>query len=143
VSYQAIETLIPHRGPMLLIDAVVASGEHDIVCRARVRDGNLFLRGRTMRTVICLEYMAQAVAAFAGLHTKEPGVPRVGYLIAANMKLSAASLELGDELVVAATRIWGDSALGKFECTVTRLDIRVAEATVSVYQPPMAAGAPA
>jgi predicted hotdog family 3-hydroxylacyl-ACP dehydratase len=128
---------------MLLIDAVVASGEHDIVCRARVRDGNLFLRGRTVRTVVCLEYMAQAVAAFAGLRSTEPGPPRVGYLIAANMKLSAAGLELGDELLVLAKRIWGDSALGKFECTVTRMDISVAQATVSVYQPPMAAGAPA
>lgn len=144
MSYQAIETLIPHRGPMLLIDAVLASSADDIVCGARIREGNLFLRDGKLRTVVCLEYMAQAVAAFAGLQARQPGPPRVGYLIAANrVTLSAARLALGDELRISAKRIWGDSALGKFECSVARLECSIAQATVSVYQPPIAAGAPA
>jgi predicted hotdog family 3-hydroxylacyl-ACP dehydratase len=122
---------------MLLIDAVLASGDEDIACRARVREGNLFLRGRSLRSVVCLEYMAQAVAAFAGLQAKLPGPPRIGYLIAANrVTLLAASLELGDELEIKAKRIWGDSALGKFECSVLRRGTTVAEAVISVYQPP-------
>jgi predicted hotdog family 3-hydroxylacyl-ACP dehydratase len=142
VSHQAIETLIPHRGAMLLLDAVVTSSAEEIVCRAKVREGNLFLRRGRLRSVVCLEYMAQAVAAFAGLQAQQPGPPPVGYLIAATrMTLFSPSLVLGDEIDVAARRVWGDSALGKFTCTVTRGGSAVAEAAVSVYQPPLAAQA--
>jgi len=144
VSHQAIETLIPHRGAMLLLDTVLASSSDEIVCRARVREGNLFLRGQHMRSVVCLEYMAQAVAAFAGLQATEAGPPRVGYLIAATrMTLNQPSLCLGDEIDVLAKRVWGDSALGKFACSVTLRDATVAEAMVSVFQPPPAAQVPA
>ena len=128
---------------MLLLDSVVSSTADQIVCRACVRQGNVFLRGDSMRSVVCLEYMAQAVAAFAGLHANGSGPPRIGYLIAATrVTLQRERLCVGDELDVSATRVWGDSALGKFSCSVTCAGDLVAEATVSVYQPPRAAGAP-
>ncbi|MEY4581094.1 MAG: hypothetical protein RL701_5797 [Pseudomonadota bacterium] len=136
----AITRFIPHRGSMLFIDSIVASGPEHVECRARVRADNPFQRAGSVRAVVCLEYVAQAVAAYAGLQSETSGQARIGYLIAANrLTLSAASLELGDELVVHAKRLWGESTLGKFECAVIRLGITIAQATVSVYQPPLRA----
>lgn len=40
-----IETAIPHRGPMLLIDEVVEQTETRIVCRKRFRADEFFLQG--------------------------------------------------------------------------------------------------
>jgi predicted hotdog family 3-hydroxylacyl-ACP dehydratase len=145
VSHPAIEKLIPHRGAMLFIDAVIAGSEDDIACRARIRRDNLFLRapGGWLRSVVCLEYMAQTVAAYAGLHAHrlgQLGAERVGFLVAASrVLLGVPRLELGDELDISASRLWGDADLGKFECAVARGGVRIAEATLSVYRPPLAA----
>jgi predicted hotdog family 3-hydroxylacyl-ACP dehydratase len=125
---------------MLLVDAVVAQGEESVECRARVREDNPFQRSGSLRAVVCLEYMAQAVAAFAGLRSADPGPPRIGYLIAANrLVLSAAGLAVGDELSVHAKRVWGEASLGNFECSVVRLGVTIAQGTLSVYRPPPAA----
>jgi predicted hotdog family 3-hydroxylacyl-ACP dehydratase len=147
VSYPDIERLIPQRGAMLLLDAVTADGADEIVCRASVRPDNLFLRpaesGPWLRAAVCLEYMAQTVAAYAGLHALregERGAARIGYLIAASgVELRVARLALGDELEISAQRLWGDAGLGKFAAAVERRGTRVAVATLSVYRPPAAA----
>jgi predicted hotdog family 3-hydroxylacyl-ACP dehydratase len=139
-----ISELIPHRGPMLLLDAVTVAGEDSIACTARVREDNPFLRCGVMRSAVCLEYMAQAAAAFAGFLAREPGPPRVGYLIGVNrLVLRAESVALGDELSVQAKRGWGDSSLGQFSCSVARHGAVIAYAKLSVYRPPPAAVDPA
>ena len=145
MSHPDIEKLIPHRGAMLWLDAVTASGDDDITCRAAVRRDNLFLRppGDWLRAAACVEYMAQSVAAYAGLRAHRLGRPAavgLGFLVAASkVVLEVSRLELGDELEITASRVWGDAELGKFECTVARRGARIAEATLSVYRPPSAA----
>ena len=140
---RSIHALIPHRGPMLLIDAVVVASDDSIECAARVRNDNPFLRHGSMRPSVCLEYMAQTVAAFAGLCANEPGPAQIGYLIGANrVVLRAETLKLGDQLNVHARRRWGDVSLGQFECSVVRDGAVIAEAVISVYRPRAAAAVP-
>ena len=45
-------------------------------------------------------------------------------------------------LEITVQRVWGDSGLGKFEASVSRGGQRIASASLSVFQPPSAAGEP-
>lgn len=137
MNHPPIEQLIPHRHPLRLIDEVVSSEENGICCAASVAPGNVFLRGGKARGVLCIEYMAQAVAAFSGLSRSGDGPPRIGYLIAATrLTLAVDSLYAGDVLRIVAKRVWGDDALGKFECEVSRDGATIATGSLSVYLPP-------
>jgi predicted hotdog family 3-hydroxylacyl-ACP dehydratase len=91
--------------------------------------------------------MAQTVGALVGIWDRGKNQsPRPGYLIA----IPEATFELdrflvGDELLITAKRVWGDSELASFECDVALLargsapfegpgGNRVAKGQLSVYR---------
>lgn len=120
----------------MLIDEVLASDQDTITCSARVAPGNPYASAGKIRGVVCLEYMAQAIAAFSGSKTGAARRPRIGYLIAATqLALLAEAIYEGDSLRIEARRVWGDTALGKFDCSVSRGGELLASASLSVYMP--------
>jgi predicted hotdog family 3-hydroxylacyl-ACP dehydratase len=88
--------------------------------------------------VVVLEYMAQTIGALAGLRARASGEPpRVGFLLGTrDLSLSVPGFAVGDEIVVAAHRVFGDEAIGSFDCTATRAGVPVAAGTLNVYLPP-------
>jgi predicted hotdog family 3-hydroxylacyl-ACP dehydratase len=136
VTRRGVEGLIPHEPPSMLIDEVLASDQDTIVCSALVAPGNPYASAGKIRSVVCLEYMAQAIAAFSGTRAGGGRKPRIGYLIAATqLALLADALYEGDSLRIEARRVWGDTALGKFNCSVSRAGELLASASLSVYMP--------
>ena len=86
--------------------------------------------------VVATEYMAQCVAAYAGLQAIRRGdAIRTGYIIGArSIDLAVDNFSVGEELIVRAQYIWGDDILGKFECSVDAGGSRAASATLTVFQ---------
>ncbi|MCA9175747.1 MAG: beta-hydroxyacyl-ACP dehydratase [Planctomycetales bacterium] len=76
-----IEQAIPHRPPMLLLDAVLEIDPQRIVCRKTFREDEFFVQGHypgypLVPGVILCECTMQAGAVLLSQHTgDEPGVP--------------------------------------------------------------------
>lgn len=133
----AIEELVPHRPPMLLIDELTSADEHGATCRALVRADSPFLSAGKVPAWTALEYCAQCVAAYVGWLGFDNGeAPRVGFLVAArDFSLETDHFEPGEELAIDARLTFGQARVGRFECRVRRGESVVASASLSVYQP--------
>jgi predicted hotdog family 3-hydroxylacyl-ACP dehydratase len=138
--------LVPHAPPMLLIDRVIAHGENLTVCEVEVKPDSLFTVERDglreVPAIVGIEYMAQTVAAFAGLSArKERRAPRIGFLIGCReLRLETDAFAPGDVLTVEARRLFGENDLGSFACTITRDGRTLVTGTLTVYQGPLPDG---
>jgi predicted hotdog family 3-hydroxylacyl-ACP dehydratase len=134
-----VEQLVPHRGPMLLLDEVRRGDAKGIECRVLLRPDSPFVEAGRVRAAVAVEYMAQCVAAWVGLQGHARGEPvRIGYLVGAReVAFAVDEFRVGDELRIEATRVWGDDTLGHFECKVSRDGATVATGGLNVYRGPL------
>src|SRR5438552_53932 len=134
-TFPPLAELLPHSPPMILLDTVVDRDERSIACAVRVRPDMPFARDGHVPALLAIEYMAQAVAAYAGLLARDEGRPiRIGYLLGTReLTLDVERFDVGDELIVRARHVWGDATLGTFDCDIDRAGTRSAAATLNVY----------
>lgn len=135
-DFPPLRELLPHRGKMLLLDEVVDAGPTSVTCRVHIRSNSSFVEAGRVPVLVALEYMAQAVGAFAGLKARERGGPvRIGYLLGSrDVQFSGRDFRLGDDLLVEAHHVFGDEAIGAFDCKVTRRGTIEASGCLNVYQ---------
>jgi len=133
--------LVPHKPPMLLLDRVLSYSTDVVRCEVEIRSDSRFVEDGQVPAVIGLEYMAQAVAAFAGLTARsEKKEFRLGLLLGSReLRFETDGFLVGDRLVVEARRTWGESELGHFACRIEREAELLASGTLSVYQGQMPA----
>lgn len=142
----AVAQLVPHRPPMLLIDRVIAHGDNVTVCEVEVKADSLFTVERDGRrevpAVVGIEYMAQTVATFAGMSArKERRAPRIGFLIGCReLRLDTDAFPVGQVLTVEVRRLFGETDLGSFACTITHGGRTLVTGTLTVYQGPLPDG---
>jgi predicted hotdog family 3-hydroxylacyl-ACP dehydratase len=117
-----IDSLVPHKPPMVLLDEVVSHDASGTVCRVRVGPGRPFAdESGDLPIAVTLEYMAQCAAVRTGLRrwSEGKGAVRVGYLIGTRLlRFSRERLASGDELDVRAKEVWDDGELASFACGV-------------------------
>ena len=136
MSFPAVSELLLHRAPMILIDEVLEAAEGRVVTRVTLRSSSPFVENERVSAVVAIEYMAQTIAAYAGLRARAAGgVPRIGYLLGTReMTLEIDAFAVGDELTIEARHVWGDDQLGSFECEVRRAGRVLVTALVKVYE---------
>jgi predicted hotdog family 3-hydroxylacyl-ACP dehydratase len=144
-TYPPIEELIPHSGPMVLVDALVHWSEGEAACRLRVRERAPFVVDGKVESAVTIEYMAQTVAACLGYEELRGGAGvRVGMIIACKRFVAHAdALSVGDELAIDVKRVRGNELLSHFDCRVLREGALFSEATLTLYhaeKPPDEAG---
>ncbi len=133
-----IELVVPHRGAMCFLDRLLAWDEDSVVAEARIQAGGLFDESDGTPAWVGIEYMAQAVAAWAGCHARAAGrEPAIGFLLGSRRYAAAvARFATGAVLRVEARReILGDNGLGVFACRILEDETVLATANVSVYEP--------
>ncbi len=137
LTYPPMADLVPHEAALRLLDHVVHSEPEHLVCDVTVRSDAAFVEESGVQMVVTLEYMAQCVAAFAGMQARGSGqTVQIGYLIGCRqMTLNGDRIAIGTRLTVACKRVWGDNGLGSFECAVHDGPTCVASALLSVAQP--------
>ena len=134
-----IERVVPHRGTMRLVDRLVAWGEDSVAVEVRVPDEGPFCHAEGVPAWVGVEYMAQAIAAWAGCHARASGrEPSIGFLLGTRRYESRASwFRAGALLRGEATReLLGDNGLGMFSCRILGDGEELATANVSVFEPP-------
>lgn len=126
MSFPDLEELLPHAGPMCLLDRVLRHEEHETICAVRPADSAvLALPDGRIPSTVALEWMAQCIAVHGGLRAREEGEsPQPGlFLGARRATLPAGPFEADRELVVTARWVHG-RGLGAhaFACTLRIAD---------------------
>lgn len=102
-SAWALEELVPHAAPMILIDEVTANSDGKVGARVRITEESLFYEpNRGVPAYVGIEYIAQTVAALVGMRAKSSGGEvGLGYLLGArNYTAHVAYFPLGSLLTV-------------------------------------------
>ncbi|HDS1651314.1 TPA: hotdog family protein [Stenotrophomonas maltophilia] len=134
----AIEDVVPHRQDMCLLERIVHWDEDGIEAELVVPASGLFVEDGHVPAWIGIEYMAQAIAAWAGCRARAAGNrPQLGFLLGSRRYGSQRSgFPVGSRLrVQARCELLGDNGLGMFACRILAGDEEWATANVSVYEP--------
>ncbi len=120
ISYSMLE-LIPHGAPMSLLDHIVNYQAESLQAALTIREDSPFCTANGVPAYVGIEYMGQAVAAFAGWEARTQNMPiTVGFLVGARKYSSnCAYFKLGSTLEVTVSRITdaGDG-LSVFACRI-------------------------
>jgi predicted hotdog family 3-hydroxylacyl-ACP dehydratase len=131
-----IAEFLYHRAPMIFLDEIIDSGPDYLVAGVHIRQGIPFFEElRGVPAWIGLEYMAQAVAAFAGVRARADNKPvALGMLIGCRQYSSKIpSFVPGTRIEVRIRELASvENSLGSFDCALTTPD-RIAEGRIAVY----------
>ncbi|MEG9858998.1 beta-ketoacyl synthase N-terminal-like domain-containing protein [Stenotrophomonas sepilia] len=103
-----------------------------------VPEAGLFVEDDQVPAWVGIEYMAQAIAAWAGCRARAAGrPPQLGFLLGSRRYSSArSSFPSGSRLrVQARCELLGDNGLGMFACRILAGEEEWATANVSVFEP--------
>lgn len=133
-----IDDVLPHRDSMRLIDRLLDWQDTSVVVEVDVPSHGLFATPDGVPAWVGVEYMAQAIAAWAGAKARQAGgVPSIGFLLGtrrytAHQPFFAAGSCLRVE---AHCELMGENGLGMFACRILAGDTELAVANVSVFEP--------
>ena len=139
-SIPAVDELVPHASPMLLIDEVCSADPQTLHARVTIHKNSMFFEeGLGVPAYVGIEYIAQAVAAYSGWRGKQEdptSPPRIGYLLGTRkMTLACDWFQAGSCLDVFVKNIFEDEQMGVFEGEVRNRETVLVFAQINVYQP--------
>ncbi len=117
----AIEEVVPHRQDMCLLERITHWDQDTIEAELVVPEAGLFVENHEVPAWVGIEYMAQAIAAWAGCRARAAGKPpQLGFLLGSRRYNSArCSFPSGSRLrVQARCELLGDNGLGMFACRI-------------------------
>jgi len=132
-----IRTLVPHAGRMVLLDRVVSADEENLCAEVRIRPESLFCLDGVVGSWVGLEYMAQAIGAWAGYTARLRGEPiKRGFLLGTRRyECLRPFFPVGALLRVHVQRLLqGANGLASFECRIEDESGVIARANLSVFQ---------
>lgn len=135
-----IEQVLPHRPPMILIDSLDQYDEQSGICSVKISESSLFYDAdkQAVPSYIGVEYMAQAIAAFAGADALDAGLPvEIGYLLGSRKyQPKTAWFANGSELAIHVERLYEeDSGLRVFQCQIKHNNATLVDAKINVFLP--------
>jgi predicted hotdog family 3-hydroxylacyl-ACP dehydratase len=123
---------------MVLLDRVISADEESLCAEVSIRSDSLFCTAEGVGGWVGLEYMAQAVAAYAGYvaHLRGEAV-KIGFLLGTRrFECDRPFFSVGARLQVHIKRILqSENGMGSFECRIDDGAAQLASATLTVYQP--------
>ena len=150
-SFGSIETILPHRGTMLLLDGVSACTDETLTAYASVRADAWYVDADgAMPAWIGIELMAQAISAHVALLAmRAGGQARPGVLLGSRRyEAHIPAYARGARLRIEVKELLrGDEGHGAYECSIhhdqshdqkhdqNRSSVCCAEAVIKVYQP--------
>jgi predicted hotdog family 3-hydroxylacyl-ACP dehydratase len=133
-----VAELVPHAGDMMLLDEVLSCEGDTLSARATVRPCPFSQADGSLPPWLGLEFMAQAVSAWAGWQARQAGKPvRLGFLLGTrHYECRVDALPAGASLSIHVTRtLQDDLGMGVFHSRLLDGDREIAEARLNVYQP--------
>lgn len=133
LDIRAIEALLPHRPPFLLLDHVDAVSDDEIVARKAVSSDDWFFRGHfpghpVMPGVLIVEALAQAGAVLAARQSRFDPATQVMYFMAIEKARFRKPVLPGDLLKLRVVPLRKGSSIWKMRGEASVGDVVVAEA---------------
>ncbi|WP_279084871.1 3-hydroxy-fatty acyl-ACP dehydratase [Gilliamella apis] len=141
MQYQSVNSYLPHKTPMIMIDKVHLVNNKQSICSVKVtKDGILspFLnRDNQLPNFFAIELMAQTIGVWNGYHdTKKNHSPQLGMLLGGRaIKTTLPAFTLNSELIITANLVLFDAKLANFDCNITINQQCVASGKLNVYEP--------
>lgn len=135
-----IEQVVPHREPMILLNKLISYEQNSAICEVTISPASAFYSDNLhgVPSYIGTEYMAQAIAAYAGALAKDKGeAVKIGFLIGTRKyKTHTPIFSMGAVLQVTVSKLYQeDSRLSVFECCIKNNNTALCEAKINVFQP--------
>ena len=138
---EPIAPLMPHARTMCWLQTLVEASDEHLVAEATPGLDHPFAAPEGIDIWHGLEFMAQAVAAWAGWQARQRGEPpKIGFLLGTRrFEFERPHLPIGEPLRIHIHReFFADNGLGMFRCELVLGDAIVARAALSVFEPPNA-----
>lgn len=136
-----IKQVLPHQAPMILIDTLAQYDVDSCRCTVTITPQSAFYNAlkKGVPSYIGSEYMAQAIAAFAGAHALDDNdAVQIGFLLGSRKyKTMRSYFQLAEKLNITIKELYReDSGLRVFECEILTVENTViAQANINVFQP--------
>ncbi|UJF22494.1 hotdog family protein [Shewanella sp. OMA3-2] len=137
---QSVSEFIPHRAPMILIDSLISHQHDGLITQTHITSNSAYFDPlkQGVPSYVGVEYMAQSIAALAGVEALIQGLPiKVGFLLGSRkLQLHQSLFKLGQTYRTHVARLYQEeSGLAVFDCQVFQHQILVAQANINVFQP--------
>ena len=134
-----IQTLLPHRPPMVMVDRLVCADEKSAETVLDIRQDNIFVENGALQPYALMEVMAQTCAAQLGYTDKyilgHEGV-KIGYIGSVKKMQIEAAPRVGETLTtrVRITEDFGDMRMVAAECFMEDRPIATAELVITLAE---------
>ena len=134
-----IAPYVPHRYGMCLLDTLLEVGDEHLHAEVTPRRDNLFAHTEGIPGWVGLEWLAQAVAAWAGVQAiAKGGTPRIGFLLGTRRYQCQTQHFAFDQLIRIEVELdfRADNGLGAFRGRLLdKHNQQLGSATINVFQP--------
>lgn len=136
-SEYSVAELVPHSGKMSLLDNIVEYRDGWLRAEVSITADSMFADKQGVPAWIGLEYMAQAVGAYAGWQERlKGGPPKLGFLLGTRKYLCSTDyFAIGTKLIVIVQlEMEAANGLNVFQCVLQGEGVD-ASANLNVFQP--------
>ena len=133
------KNLVPHGGAMMLLDHIDSYvDEQGLSASVLIKEDSMFMENRGVPSWVGLEYMGQAIAAYAGAKARqEKRQVKIGFLVSTRRYEPTISyFPKGAQLIISVSPITFDTTgLQVFKCSI-HCDLSLVVTTnLNVYMP--------
>lgn len=130
----AVERLIPHRPPMLLVDEVVAHEGLTVLCRTTIRDDMPFVKDGEVAALLAIELFAQSAATLVSLLAHQGGVAVMSGALLGTRQIDLYTdvLRVGDVLDIRCEEKMAIGMTAQIWCELRREGELLAEGSINV-----------
>jgi predicted hotdog family 3-hydroxylacyl-ACP dehydratase len=137
----AIEAVLAHTQPMILLDVLDEYEEKTCTCHVTITEKSAFYNKEKqgVASYIGSEYMAQSIAAYAGAHAlDEKRSVKIGFLLGSRrLKTFQPFFKLNQTVFIRIEELYKESSgLSVFDCMIKDDQGKLlAKANINVFQP--------
>lgn len=128
---------VPHKDGMCLLNRIVDAGDQWLKAQVDISPESLFSTAQGIPSYVGLEYLAQAVAAWAGYQERlNGGKPKIGFLVGTRRyRVSEPIFTFGDQLQIHVQQeLVAQNGLQVFGCELYGNTVK-GSAHINVFQP--------
>ncbi|MGO2235919.1 MAG: ApeP family dehydratase [Marinomonas sp.] len=133
-----VAELVPHSGRMSLLTNILDYGDGWLSAEVEIKKDSMFSDEFGVPSWVGLEYLAQAIGAYAGLQERlHGGAPKLGFLIGTRKYTSTQEyFSVGSILTIKVIKnLQAENGLSAFDCVLHSSDNCEATARLNVFQP--------
>ncbi len=133
-TFPPLVAFMPHRPPMLMLDAMLSHDADECVCTKTFRAGDPLVENGAVSSLVTIELFAQTAAAHFGYSGLLAGGVRTSGTLLGTRKIDLAvgSFQTDQEIIVRAKQVFAIPPAAQFECSLTIAGVKVAEGTINV-----------